>query len=146
MTGQEAAGSVFAAMVFVRDAAGSLALVYSPRRAEWGPPGGRVEPGESPRGAAVRELREETGLDVGAGELTALGYETFSAVPGRRPPAYEGILQMYAVTVAQERPPLVSGYADAEQATWVDWPEARRRCEGSFWWPVAGALRAAGVL
>lgn len=39
----------------------------------WCLPGGGLEPGESPRAAAVRELAEETGLVVAEDELTWLG-------------------------------------------------------------------------
>jgi 8-oxo-dGTP diphosphatase len=40
-----------------------------PRQTEWSLPGGRVEFGETLRAALVREVREETGLDV---EILAL--------------------------------------------------------------------------
>ena len=50
----------------VHDAAGRLLLIrrgHDPHRGLWSLPGGRVEPGESPEQAVVREVREETGLD-----------------------------------------------------------------------------------
>lgn len=40
---------------------------YGKRR--WTTPGGRVEPGESPLDALVREVREESGLLIAPGEL-----------------------------------------------------------------------------
>ncbi len=41
-----------------------LALVRHPRLDDWMPPGGHVQPDESPAEAAAREVREETGLVV----------------------------------------------------------------------------------
>ncbi len=40
--------------------------------ADWYLPGGKVEPGETARQAAVRELREETGYQVSPGDLKSL--------------------------------------------------------------------------
>jgi 8-oxo-dGTP diphosphatase len=56
----------------VRDQAGRLLLVRrgrEPGRGLWSLPGGRVEPGETATAAVVREVREETGLDVVPGAL-----------------------------------------------------------------------------
>ena len=56
----------------VHDAAGRLLLIRrarEPGRGLWSLPGGRCEPGEGAAETAVREVREETGLDVAAGAL-----------------------------------------------------------------------------
>jgi 8-oxo-dGTP pyrophosphatase MutT (NUDIX family) len=58
-----------AVSVHIRDDVGRLLLVHQVDRQQWGTVGGAVEPGESPAEAAVREAREETGLEV---ELTGL--------------------------------------------------------------------------
>lgn len=39
-------------------------MVYNPRRKGWEMPGGSIEYGESPIEAAVREFKEESGLDL----------------------------------------------------------------------------------
>jgi 8-oxo-dGTP pyrophosphatase MutT (NUDIX family) len=51
-----AAGALFV------DAAGRVLLVRPTYKPHWDIPGGYVEPGESPRAACVREIREELGI------------------------------------------------------------------------------------
>ena len=63
---------VVCAGAVIRDAGGRLLLIrrgHEPSRGLWSVPGGRVEAGETPEQAAVREVREETGLDVVVGRL-----------------------------------------------------------------------------
>lgn len=52
-----------------------------PRAGEWSLPGGRIEPGESERTAALRELSEETGVSATLGDKIAVidaDFEGFS--------------------------------------------------------------------
>jgi mutator protein MutT len=60
---------------------GSRVLLVRNERAEWELPGGRLEPGESPAQCVVRELQEETAVDIVCGDL--LLAETFEVIPGR---------------------------------------------------------------
>ena len=56
-----------ATLMFVFDGAGRVLLIHKKRglgRGKINGPGGRLEPGETPVQAAVRETREELGIDV----------------------------------------------------------------------------------
>jgi 8-oxo-dGTP pyrophosphatase MutT (NUDIX family) len=133
---------VFAAMAFVRDVEGSFALVHSVRRAEWGAPGGWREEGESVRGNAVREVREETGLEVTEGMLVPRGYERFVHRSGASVTLAAGrdLLQVYEVSLPVVRPPLVAELDDTSDRRWVTWAELSEACGHLFWWPLAEAV------
>ncbi|MBC6457244.1 NUDIX hydrolase [Actinomadura sp. HBU206391] len=60
-----------------------LLIVFDRFRQRWELPGGMIDPGETPRQAARRELREEAGIDVP--DLTFAGYARFVLGPERCP-------------------------------------------------------------
>ncbi|GAA1216451.1 NUDIX domain-containing protein [Prauserella alba] len=75
-----------AAGVLLRDDAGRVLLVEPSYKRSWDIPGGVVEAGESPWDAAIREVREEIGLDRRLGRLLVI--DNLSA-SGRMP---EGLM------------------------------------------------------
>jgi len=72
-----------AAAVIVDEAAGKVLLTrrlpkgHLPGR--WEFPGGKVEPGEDPESAVVRELREETSLEVAVGDILDVRFHRYPA-------------------------------------------------------------------
>ena len=136
---------IFAAMVFVRDAGGQHLLTWSERRQEWGAPGGWREGHESPVANAVREAEEESGLVLDPADLQPVGYERFrrsphtDSTPGRWRPGQD-ILQVYATRTSAHTPPVRAEEIGLPDPEWVDDVELERRCQDSFWWPLAARV------
>jgi 8-oxo-dGTP diphosphatase len=97
----------------IKDDEGRLLLIkrgHEPGAGLWSLPGGRIEPGETDTEALIRELAEETGLEIEAGHL--LGTVQRPGLPGT-------VIDIrdYAATVIGGT--LRAG-DDAADARWVD--------------------------
>lgn len=101
---------LLAADGLVRDAEGRVLLIRRKNPPPgWALPGGFVDVGEDPRDACVRELKEETGLDV---EVLSLG--GFYGHPDRDPRGHT-CSAVYRCRVVSGRP---TGGDDAAETRW----------------------------
>lgn len=85
-----------------------------PSRGEWSLPGGRVEWGESLREACIREIREETGVDV--------DIEGVAGIAERIVPDDDGEVRWHYVIVdfwARPRSRATEAGDDAAEVRWV---------------------------
>jgi 8-oxo-dGTP diphosphatase len=113
---------------------GSTLLLWHPMMQGWAPPGGHIEPNEDPQEAVLREIREETGLEVcpiPASRTLGVDYpqELLAPVtillensfePG---PQHQHVDLIYFCTLVGELPPLPD---DASHLTWVDEAQLQR--------------------
>ena len=111
MTTTSSSPQVAVGAVAVHD--GALLLVRrgrGPAAGEWSVPGGRVEPGETLQVAVVREVLEETGLEVVV--------DRFLGWVERIRDAYHFVILDFAVTVLDSSVQAVAG-DDAAEVAWV---------------------------
>lgn len=71
------------ALVVARGDGGKTLLVFNRRRQYWELAGGMIDPGETPRECAARELREESGLVCEPASLRFVGVAKFLLQPSR---------------------------------------------------------------
>lgn len=110
--------------VVVDDGEGRILLVrrnHEPRLGRWAFPSGYVDAGEVVETAAVREVREETGVEVEVGEVLTVDDErVWGTAPSGRDEELHAIGMVYAATVVGRPGPLVTEVGGTTDAVaWV---------------------------
>jgi 8-oxo-dGTP diphosphatase len=99
-----------------------VVLIHRPKYGDWSFPKGKAEPGESVTETALREVKEETGLDCRiVHELGAVRYRYKTGKGGFRPKVVHYFL-MQPVGGRLEAPG-----KEADAAEWCDAAEASRK-------------------
>ncbi len=116
----------FTATTFVVDQGRTLLLLHR-KLGKWFPPGGHIEPHELPDRAAIREVREETGLEV---ELLQVPSQLGSVLVLPQPhcillediaPGHQHIDLIYFARVCGGT--LIPSEREANAVRWLNWQE-----------------------
>ena len=129
------------AAMLITDPAGRVLIVKPNYRPYWGVPGGIVEAGEAPHDGAAREIAEELGLRITAGDLLVVDWLPPEDARPRAITSYlfdGGTLAGLADVRLQEEE-----LDDAEFVTWAE-AEARMPAATAARIPAARQARATG--
>lgn len=107
-------GDIRVAAAIVSDGAGRTLVARSRGTTPFMQPGGKLDPGETPRQAMVRELREEIGVEIDPADATWVG--RFEA-PAANHPGRIVVGEIFKVTVD---PSAVAARAEVEEVAWFD--------------------------
>lgn len=127
-----------ASVVLVADPSDGMVLVQSAGRPGWAPPGGKRDPGETPRSSAVREVAEETSLRLDPSALVPVGYERVTIAEGHAVAPWAAGDNHIAVFGArlEHRLEVRPQAPDVLAAEWVDRRILVDRCADQAWWPL----------
>ncbi|WP_218028303.1 NUDIX domain-containing protein [Nocardia yamanashiensis] len=126
-----------AGVLFVDDE-GRVLLVEPTYKDYWEIPGGVVEAEESPAAAAVREIREELGLEIELGRLLVTDWVPSGIYPG------DGVMVVFdgGVLSAERAAAIVLPADELRSWAWCDANEIKRLLPAALARRVSGALRA----
>jgi len=130
----------FTATAFIVDSKSRTLLLWHKRLQRWMPPGGHIDPDETPQEAARRECKEETGLDVEIvgdaqedlftenaheGEMLkkpiAMLLENIPASPERNEPAHQHMDFLYLARPLDEAQDIQLAKEEGDEVRWFNY-------------------------